>query len=166
MTWQLMEAAIDAVKDVLTGNISAKVTELNTRYGDSVTLADVVSDSIYHGEPTQIQNPPALLVVPGVSRDPQVLGGGGDIKLSHNVDVICFALGQLGADDLTRRVERYALGVLEIVRDNRPLSGYSVFWGDPLVEVRALLSSRTSPGSEFALDSIVSLKLSKMEVST
>lgn len=166
MTWELMEAAVDAVTAILATNIAAKVTELNTRYGDSVTLAAIAAGSIYHGEPTTIQAPPALIVVPGTSADPGKLGGGGAIELMHSVDVICFALGQVGADDLTRRVERYALGVLEIVRDNMPLSGFNVLWGNPLVEVRSLLSSRTAPGSEFALDSIVSLRLKKLEVPT
>ena len=130
-------------------------------YGPKLACCDSVTC-----EPTQIQSPPALIVVPGPSTDPDKLGGGGAIELTHSVDIICFALGQVGVEDLTRRVERYALGVLEIVRDNRPLDGFNVLWGNPLVEVRSLLSSRTSPGSEFALDSIVSLRLKKMEVPT
>lgn len=128
MSLELIEAAVDAVDTYLEANISAKVAELNARYDDDYTLVDPVHWYV-GGYPMAVPEPPSVALVAigwtpeGQRRD--------NIEGSTRMDIVTF----VGGDELEaryRRLCRYALGIMELLKAGGRSTGYAVTIDGPV----------------------------------
>lgn len=123
MTLALIEGAVDALSTYLQANISAKVTELNSRYGDSVTLIDPIDWYIGAYPHSMPANPSVALV--GMGWIPEEGGQRkANIDVLSRVDIAVF-VGDNEIEARFRKLARYALGMVEMLKAGKGDMGYS-----------------------------------------
>jgi len=128
MTLELIEAAVDAVSTLLQAAVSAKVTELNARYGDDITLVDPIAWYV-GGYPTALPEQPSIALV-AVSWMP-LTQRKANIDGETRIDIVTFVGGN-ELEDRFRRLCRYALGVIEMARTGEHSSGYMIHITGPV----------------------------------
>lgn len=153
MALVLIEAAIDAVKDYLNTNMTAKITALNTEYGD-FTL-DSIKD-YYIAELSEIPEQPAILVLAdstSVERE-----GDNYVRGSHHMTIVVVATDQ-DAEQLRRRLYRYVRAIVELLREARSSEG----WGYVIVFDSFDFGPIYTDQSSFMQDARVILHLNKTD---
>lgn len=122
MTLELLEGAVNALSDYLQTNMAAKVTELNTRYGDDYELSNI--DTWYVGSlPLSVPEYPSV-VIQGVNWTPSMQRQA-NVDGTSRVDLVVF----VGDNDLEarfRRLCRYGLALIELCHEDERSIGYIV----------------------------------------
>lgn len=127
MTLLLLEGAVDALSAHVQDGMAAKVTELNTRYGDSL-LDDIAA--YYDGSiPLSAPEVPSV-VFHGESWTPkeQRLA---NLMLSNEISVLVF-VGDDNVENRFRKLCRYALGLAELLRTAKDSINYVVKLRGPI----------------------------------
>jgi hypothetical protein len=115
----LIEAAIDAVKDYLSANMAAKLDVLDAEYGDFV-LADI--QRYYIAELSEVPEQPAILVLGDRSTITEAFA---KMRGIHTITVAIVATDQ-DAEQLRRRLYRYARAIVELMQTARGSIAYMV----------------------------------------
>jgi hypothetical protein len=120
MTIELIEGAVVALSTYLQANISAKVTELNTRYGDDYDIVDPVT--WYLGAiPHDVPAAPSVALV-GMDFTPTDQRTASIDGLNH-IDIVVFQDGdQLEAR--FRRLARFGVAMVELLKAGKSSMGY------------------------------------------
>jgi len=119
MTLGLMEAAISAAKTYLAAGMAAKLTALNTEYGD-ITLADI--KTWYTAEVSAVPEYPAAFIL---AENSPILGeGNGWVKSAHAM-TIAFLVGDANAETLRTRLYRYIRATIELLIEARSSAGWA-----------------------------------------
>jgi len=121
MTLLLLEGAVDALSAYIQENMSDKVAELNTRYGDTLLVDPVTyyDGSLPHSTPTQ-----PSVAFHGESWTPveQRLA---NIYITNGVTIVVF-VGDNDVEQRFRKLCRYALGITELLRTAKDNIDYVV----------------------------------------
>lgn len=122
MTIRLIEGAVDDLSAYLQAQMPAKVAALNARYADSVTLADI--KAYYLGNlPTSTPESPSIVIHGGgFTPNEQRLAS---LMLADNITLIVF-VGDDNVEDRFRRLARYAVGLVELLRTAKDSISYVV----------------------------------------
>ena len=120
MTMELIEGAIDALKDYLKSNMAPKLDALDAEYGD-FKLANI--KEWYVAELTAIPSYPAIIILGDATNIP--VEGSGWLKGEHDITIACLATDQ-ETERLRRRLYRYIRAVVEVLIASRPTLGYTV----------------------------------------
>lgn len=120
MTIELLEAAVDALQSHLEDNMAAKVSELNTRYGDDYELVDI--KAWYPGNLPQSTPEAPSVVIHGAGFSPgdQRLA---NIMITNGITVIVF-VGDDNVEARFRKLCRYAVGIVELLGTAKASIGY------------------------------------------
>lgn len=120
MTITALEAAVKALYDYLSANMAAKVTELNTRYSDSMgNIKHWYAGNMPTAEP---EFPSVAIVGYGWTPKRQMSVA---LHITNDIRLVVF----YGADDIEirfNRLCRYAIGLVELCRTGEAAIGYQV----------------------------------------
>lgn len=121
MSYELMEGAVDALKDYFSENMADKVAVLNLEYNDSIEIQGMKAwyTSMKRAYPEY-----PCGVIRGLNGDPEGEGEGW-MKNQHNIDVIILATDQ-DEEVLVRCLFRYIRAVVELAKASRSSIGYQV----------------------------------------
>ena len=120
----LLEGALNSLYQYLYADMENKITELNTRYNDTVTLGSI--KKWYPGAlPFNYPETPSIAisgvkVTPGSQQSPGLWEG-------NNVFNIVAMVGDAEPEVRFRKLCRYALGITELLLPDNALHGYQVF---------------------------------------
>jgi len=128
MTLLLLEGAVDALSAYIQENMPDKVTELNTRYGDTL-LVDPVT--YYDGSLPQSTPEQPSVAFHGESWTPieQRLA---NIYVANAITIAVF-VGDNDVEQRFRKLCRYALGITELLRTAKGSIDYTVKIGGAVV---------------------------------
>ena len=121
MGLELIEGAVDALKDYLDANFAARVAALNTEYDDGITIEDM--KSWYVAMMPRIPEYPACVIL-GKNGDPDGEGEGW-MKSQHQVEIITVAT-DANTETLQRKLFRYIRAMIELAKASRSSIGYQV----------------------------------------
>ncbi len=127
MTIQLIETAVDALKAYLEAQMPAKITALNTRYGGTITLEAI--KTYYSGNmPASTPESPSIVVHGGgfVPKEQRLAS----LMLANNITIIVF-VGDDNVENRFRRLARYTVGIVELLRTAKDTIGYVVKLAGP-----------------------------------
>ena len=120
MTLKLMEGAVNAVKAYLETNMTSKLDELDTEYGD-ITLDDV--KAYYTNEVKAIPGYPAIFVLGGssevVSEQAQTW-----MNTQHHIGIV-IAVSDGVLETLRTRIYRHVRAVIELLIAARSSNGWN-----------------------------------------
>ena len=120
MTITLIEGAVDALATYLQASISAKVTELNTRYGNDYDMVDPVT--WYLGAmPHDVPQSPSVALV-GLDFTPTDQRAASIDGLNH-IDIVVFQDGDQ-LEDRFRRLARWSIAMVELLKAGKSSMGY------------------------------------------
>ena len=128
MTLELVEAAVDALSTLLQDAVSAKVIELNARYGDDIALVNPLAWYV-GGYPMAMPEQPSVALV-AISWMP-LTERRANIDGETRIDIAVFVGGN-ELEDRYRRLCRYAIGVIEMVKAGEHSSGYKINIAGPV----------------------------------
>lgn len=155
MTMTLMEGSVNAIKDYLGTNMSAKLDVLDAEYDDGVTLEDIAN--YYIAETLAIPAMPAIYVLGNRSEIP--VDGPTHIKGSHHITVAVLATDP-NNENLRKRLYRYVRAILELMREARD---DTTFENAGIVFDSCEFSPMYGRGGTFLQDARVELHLAKIE---
>jgi len=122
MTLGLLEAAVDALDTYFQTNMAAKVTALNTEYGDSLLVAPV---NYYQGQfPRALPEYPSM-VFAGEAWNPEEQRGV-NIHVANIITIVVF-VGDNDEEQRWRKLCRYARLIVELLNDGESSYGYEHF---------------------------------------
>ncbi len=153
MTLGLTEAAVVALDTYLEAQMAAKVTALNTRYGDAYTLENVKTWYPGYFPLSMPESPSVILHALNWSTRMQKVT---DLLGGVRIDIYPF----YGTDKLDvrfRKLCRYALGIIELCNTGQEAMGYSFRLAGPV----ALTESMAPP--DFLQGVQIPILLEKME---
>lgn len=156
---KLIETCIDDLVTRLTATMAAKLTALNTEYGD-FTLDDIVTYS--KSELIEVEKFPTCEVV-GLATT--ILSE--DYAMAtfrHDIGIIITVSDDTNPGRLREKVYRYARAVYEILDDWRKATGAdanSVEFPEPAIDFGAAIRNRRT--SQVLADAMVNVRLVKSE---
>lgn len=159
MPLELMEAAVDAVRDLLRTHMPEKIADLNGRYEDEIVLDVPTEGSFFVSEQLTLENYPSIEVLG--SDTPFDIDNVNTFKASHNIAVACTVMDDQDVERLRRKVYRYAVGIIEILRD-QGRDAHHINFGSPAVDYSPAFRQRNS--SQVLADCIVNVIYRKAEV--
>jgi len=152
MTLALLEGAIDALSAYVQANMAAKVTELNTRYGDSLLVEPV---KYYDGSlPASTPSQPSMAFhgedwMPNEQRL-------ANLYVANDITIVVF-VGDNDVEKRFRKLCRYALGLTELLRTAKDSIAY-------VVKLRAAVTLTDSMDTQPFLQGImIPVSLEQME---
>jgi len=116
-----MEAALTAVESTLSSNMSAKITALNAEYGDGIACSNITTYEWYKKNFAAQDYPVCVLDAVQSLPEEQYIGA---ISEKHGVIVFVAETGS-DAENLIKKIMRYARAVREILISNHTLGGVS-----------------------------------------
>ena len=129
MTLGLLEAAIDALYAYLSGNIAAKLNVIDARHSD-FTLEDI--KAWYQGAlPFNYPEVPSVTIAGRTNRLNRSELGDDTIEVQNYIDVIVI-VGDADPETRFRRLCRYALAVVELLKDGEATYGYTHYFEDEI----------------------------------
>lgn len=148
MSWTLAEGAVNSLKTYFENNAAAKLSALQTEYGDGILLPKPVSWETAEKVFSSVsQFPLAVILVPDTSV-PQWTGV--EVLGTHNV-VVAVVLMEQDSDKLQKKLYRYGRMLLELLSDAHgdPSVTFHVGVGEVTLEFSPLF---TDPQSRFVAD--------------
>jgi hypothetical protein len=121
MTIELLEYAVDDLSSYLQAQMAAKVAALNARHGD--TLLDDIKTYYIGNMPLSLPEAPAI-VLQGESTEPREQRVA-NLMSTNNITVFVF-VGDDNVENRYRKLCRYAVGVVELLRAGEGTMGYVV----------------------------------------
>jgi hypothetical protein len=118
---KLIEGVITDMLTYLQANMPAKLDELDTRFGDGITLTDIAG--WYRAQQRAIQAFPAVVVMAHNTRP--IERGDGWLRGHHQLDIIIMATGQ-DSQQLSQEAQRYVLAIFECLKDAESSSGWTI----------------------------------------
>ena len=120
MSLLLIEGALAELETQLTANMGAKLTALNTAYGDGITLAAI--KAYYIGEQQQIPEYPAI-VLEGPDSDIEDYSTT-DLGAMHKITSTTVVTGTV-TETLARRAMRHNRAVIETIMECHAAGAFS-----------------------------------------
>lgn len=155
MTLTLMEGSVNAVKDYLEANMTAKLAALDLEYDDGITLAGI--EAYYLSETPAIPALPAVYVLG--DRTEVEAEGPTHIKASHYITVAVLVTDATN-ETLRKRLYRHIRAVVELLREARDDATFE----NAAVNFDACeFSPMYGRAGEFLQDARVELHLTKLE---
>jgi len=152
MTLNLLEGAINALSTYLQANYAAKVAALNARYGD--TLVEVPKAYYLGNMPLSTPESPSV-VIHGADWTPKSQGHG-ILHISNAISIVVF-VGDDNVENRWRKLERHALGIIEMLNSGEASMGYNVKLVGPMANTEPM---NTQP---FLQGKIMPILLEQME---
>ena len=130
MALLLIEEAVDQLYSYLNTNLAAKLTELNTRYGDAVTLENI--KTYYQGAmPFNYPEVPSIALVARGMRPEE--GQITTVIEGNNLIDIVVMVGEADLEKRFRLLSRYALAIIELLIGSfESATGYCFYFNGPL----------------------------------
>ena len=142
MSYKLVEKVVDDIKAYLSSSMVAKLSSLNTEYGD-FELEDI--KEYYIAELPAIPEYPVVVILGETTALPDENSSW--VKPVHSIMIGCLA-SDADTERLRRRLYRYIRALFELMQEARS----SEDWGHTIVFSRFEYSPLWSRGSDFLSD--------------
>ena len=116
-----IEGVISDMLAYLEANMAAKLDEIDARFADGITLADVAG--WYRAQQRAIEAFPAVVFMAHNTRP--VERGDAWLRGHHEIEIAVMATGQ-DAEQLSQEVQRYVLAILECLIDAESSEGWTI----------------------------------------
>lgn len=121
MATKLIEGVVADMLTYLQAGMAAKLTELDARFADGITLLDV--KAWYTAQQRAIPEFPAVVIMARATRPLE--RGDGWLRGHHEVEIVVMADDQ-DSQTLVKRIQRYVMAVFELLVEAESSAGWTI----------------------------------------